>query len=146
MKTAKTHGKARAVALLALLAAASGAFAQSTLQTYTNKGAFLSATGATSATGPLPNLGCVASGGVGSATVGSITFRPGPGTDVCIGAPAVPDWYPPTPGNDIAQSIENLIVETAAPVFSLGFDFVEPRITMPSWGGTPVNSMYGGDE
>ena len=123
---------------------AAPAFAQATLQTYTDRAAFLAATAATGATGPLPNLGCVTAGA--GLTVGSVSFRVGPGgDDLCIGAAgtgAAPDWYPPTPGNDIAQGIESLEVRTATLVSSLGFDFVEPRTTIPPWGGTPVNSMF----
>lgn len=114
-----------------------------TLRVFEDKAVFLAATGATSATGPLPNLGAVD----GSATVGSVTFSLAPGGDsLFIGARGItaaePDWYPPTPGNDIALGFENLRVQTAAPVFALGFEIVEPEATMPPWGGTPVNSTY----
>ena len=54
------------------------AFAQATLQTFDDKAAFLAATGATNATGPLPNFGLVPELGT---TVGSITFSPLPGTE-----------------------------------------------------------------
>jgi hypothetical protein len=125
---------------VALAVLATPAIAQ--VQTFTDKAAFLAATGATSATGPLPNLHCVASGGTGSATIGSVTFRVGPGgDDLCIGM-AGGDWYPPTAGNDIAQGIESLEVETAALVFALGFDFVEPNATVQPGGGVPVNSPF----
>ena len=71
-------------------------FPQTTLQTYTGKAAFLAATAAIGARGPLPNLGCV-TGGAGL-TAGSLTFRADPGGgDVCSGAAgtgAAPDWYP----------------------------------------------------
>ena len=46
------------------------------------------------------------------------------------------------PGNEIALGFENLQVQTAAPVFSIGFDFVEPSATMPAYGGTPVDSTF----
>jgi hypothetical protein len=112
-----------------------------TLQLFEDKAAFLAATGATSATGPLPDLGVVS-----SATVGSVIFSLAPGgNSLSIGASgtsAAPDWYLPTPGNDIALGFENLHVQTADPVFALGFEIVEPDATMPAWGGTPVNSTY----
>ncbi len=118
---------------------------QSGIQTFTDRAAFLAATGATSATGPLPNLGFI---GSGPATAGSVTFGLAPGGDnISIGAlniSGVPggDWYPQTPGHDIALGYENLQVEFATPVYSMGFDFVEPNLTMPAYGGAPVDSLF----
>jgi uncharacterized repeat protein (TIGR03803 family) len=75
-----------------------------------------------------------------------VTFSLAPGGNtLSIGAietPAAPDWYPQTPGNDIALGFENLQVQAATPVFALGFDFVEPNQTMPDFGGTPVDSTF----
>ncbi len=118
--------------------------------TFEDKAAFLAATGAVNATGPLPNLGGVANSlnPTGSATVGSITFSLAPGGDnFSIGSASDPDIYPQTPGNDIALGYENLQVETASPVFALGFEMVEPSDdpitgTMPPGGGIPVPSTY----
>ena len=123
---------------------------QAAVQIFDSKAAFLAATGAVSATGPLPDLGTVATlnNPTGNATVGSITFSMAPGAvDLYIGANGIAgvpdgDWYPPTPGNDIAQGFESLQVQTANPVVSLGFDFVEPNATTQPWGGTPVDSTY----
>jgi hypothetical protein len=117
-----------------------------TLQVFESQAAFLAATGAADATGPLPDLGDVAnaSNPGGSATINTVTFSLAPGGDsLSIGAGgtgAAPDWYPQTAGHDIALGFENLRVETAAPVFALGFEIVEPDATMPAWGGTPVDS------
>ena len=119
--------------------------AQAALQTFDNKAAFLTATSANSASGPLPDLGIQTPE---QATVGSVTFSVAPGGDnFFIGANNVTglpstDWYPPTPGNDIALGHENLQVQTAQPVFALGFDFVEPNVTVQPWGGGPVDSTF----
>jgi hypothetical protein len=124
------------------------AYAQN-ITKYNNRAAFLADTGATSATGALPNVGRVidiAVNPLGTYTLGSVTLALTTGSDdIAVGAagtPAAPDWYLPTPGNDIALGFERMQVSTAAPVFSFGFDFVEPNTTMPPWGGTPVESTY----
>jgi hypothetical protein len=118
--------------------------AQAAVQTFTDKAAFLTATGAGSATGPLPNLGFVP-----SATVSSVTFAPAtpPEEDnsLAIGAlgiDGVDDWYPRRPGHEIALGFESLQVQVADSIFALGFDFVEPNVTVQPWGGTPVDSTY----
>ncbi len=106
-----------------------------------DKAAFLATTGATSASGPLPNLGAVDSAKLGSAT---LSIGPG-GDDLSIGAfgtEAAPDWYPLLPGNDIAQGYENLQVDLDAPVLAFGLDFYQPDATMPGFGGTPVDSTF----
>ena len=113
---------------------------------YDDKASFLAATGAVNATGPLPNLGLVAdsSNPNASATIGSVTLSLAPGGDnMFIGGLAiVSDWYPQRPGNEIALGFERFQVRTAAPVYALGFEVIEPHTTMPSWGGTPVDSTY----
>ena len=120
--------------------------AQAALQTFDNKAAFLTATSANSASGPLPDLGIQTPE---QATVGSVTFSVAPGGDnFFIGANNVTglpstDWYPPTPGNDIALGHENLQVQTAQPVFALGFDFVEPNVTVQPWGGRHSGVAFG---
>jgi hypothetical protein len=69
-----------------------------TLLVFDDKSAFLAATGAASATGPLPDIGVVADGGnpAGSVRVGSLTFSLAPGGDnLYIGAAGTggaPDW------------------------------------------------------
>lgn len=70
------------------------AFAQATLNTYTDKAAFLAPTGATNATGPIPNIGK-------TWTVGSLISRADSrGTTIYLGAGSgiIPgnDWYPPS--------------------------------------------------
>jgi len=105
------------------------------ISTFTDKTTFLASTGATSATGPLPNLGLIPGGPTASQTVGTVTFTISPpSSELYIGAagkPVVPglDWTAINPGPDIAISdIENLNVNLAAPVSSLGFDIVEPSM------------------
>src|SRR5262245_27876745 len=113
-----------------------------------NKAAFSADTGAASATGPLPDVGIVLDTNVGlnSYTLGSLTFETTFGSDnVFVGAagtPAMPDWYPGTPGNDMAFGWERFQVSTGGPVYAFGFDIVEPDATMPPWGGTPEESTY----
>ena len=130
------------LATLALLGLA--ATAQATgLKTYTDEATFLAETGASSASGPLPDIGFVPV----SATVGSLTFSVAPGGDNLsigtLGTVLEPDeWCPMLPGNDIAQGFENLQVDSDTPVYSLGFQIVQPDATMPEWGGTPVDSTF----
>jgi hypothetical protein len=98
--------------------------AHATIMTYSDKSSFLSDTSATSATGPLPDLGSVGS----SVTIGDITFS----GSLWVGAggdPRVPggEWSAINPGNEIAiNGAENLDADLAASVYSFGFDFVEP--------------------
>lgn len=109
--------------------------------TYLDKTSFLATTGATSASGPLPDIGITS-----AVAIGTITFDLAPGGDnIAIGASgtlAAPDWCALLPGNDIALGYENLEVTFASPVFSFGCDFVQPDVTMPSFGGTPIDSTY----
>jgi len=116
------------LSIVFLVAASSEANA--TLLTFSDRTTFLTATGATSATGPLPNLGFVP----GSQTVGSVTFSiTPPSSALFIGGlgTGIPggDWTTLLPGNDIAISdVENLNAALSSPVFSLGFDFAEPNV------------------
>jgi hypothetical protein len=109
--------------------------ARATIMTFDNQAAFLTATVATSATGPLPNLGQIPGGTTGSQTVGAITFSIAPpSTNFYIGSLGVPNpadfWTTLLPGIEIAISdVENLNADLAGPVFSLGFDFAEPTST-----------------
>jgi hypothetical protein len=117
---------------------------------YFNKAAFLADTGATSATGPLPDVGIIldadVSPPVSSYTLGSITFGLTLGSDnVFMGAAGTttfPDWYPQTAGHDMAFGWERFQVSTSGLVYSFGFDIVEPDETMPDFGGTPEESTY----
>jgi hypothetical protein len=94
---------------------------------FNNQATFLAATGATSATGVLPDSGNVGS----SVTLGSVTISLGPSATALFvgtaGTSAAPDWTPLNAGNDIAVSnVESINLDFAAGVFSAGFDFVEP--------------------
>jgi hypothetical protein len=111
------------LALVSLLVAAP-AFAN--LQVYDSRSAFLAATGSLDATGPLPNLGFVRDTAV---TVGTVTYTPVPGSTMWMGAKGsgLSDWTSLLPGSDVAlNDVENLDLVVASPVYSLGFDFVEP--------------------
>ena len=117
---------------------------------YFDKAAFIADTGASSATGPLPDVGIILDADVdppvSSYTLGSVTFGLTLGSDnVSMGTgglPGLPDFYPQTPGNDIALGWERFQVSTTGPVYSFGFDIVEPDATMPFFGGTPEESTY----
>lgn len=119
------------------------------LKKYYDKATFLAHTTATSATGPLPDVGTVLDVAVdplGTYALGSLVFSLAPGSDNVhvgtAGTPAAPDWYPQTPGQDMAFGWERVQVSTAGPVYSFGFDIVEPDATMPPFGGTPEESTY----
>ena len=120
----------RTAAFFAGFVALSATCADAALITFSNKAAFQGATGATSATGPLPNQGAAAPG----FTVGSASFTTLSGT-LFIGTAGIPpavvsDWSATLPGNDIAISdVESFRVDLAAPVYSFGFDFFEPNVT-----------------
>jgi len=98
-----------------------------------DKATFLANTGATSATGPLPDLGNV--GTNIPTTLGSVTIKSiAPSSDLYVGAENIltdlgfnKDWTSLIPGNSIAISAsENLNATFASPVYSTGFEFVEP--------------------
>jgi hypothetical protein len=120
------------------------------IKTFHNKAAFLAATAATSATGPLPDVGIILDADVdppvSAYPLGSLTFGLTFGSDnVFMGAagtPGFPDWYAGTPGNDMAFGWERFEVATSGPVYSFGFDIVEPDATMPPFGGIPEESTY----
>jgi hypothetical protein len=124
------------------VAIANGEATNAVLQTFVDKPAFQAATHAVDASGALPNVGAVS----GNVTVGTVNFSLAPGgTNFYLGTAgttAGPDWYPPIPGNLIALAYEDLQVKLATPVYALGFEMIEPIATMPSWGGTPVDSTY----
>jgi hypothetical protein len=118
-------------ALGVLLAVASAS--EAALVTYSDKTSFLTATGATSATGPLPDVGAAPPG----YTVGSVSFTTLSG-QLFIGTGGlfptqVTDWSATIPGNDIAISgVESFQLDLAGPVYALGFDFFEPNKNDPS--------------
>jgi hypothetical protein len=95
---------------------------------YTSEAAFLTDTGATSATGAYPDLG---SGTPQPVTIGSITFSSPPPSSVVVGVAGhgISDWTTFLPGYDIAiNDIENLDIVSSSPVFAMGFEFVEPSV------------------
>lgn len=95
---------------------------------------FITQSGATSATGELPNLGPIPGDAVGSQTLGSATFTiSAPSSRFFIGS-----YSPIIPGNEIAISnSENLNVDFANPVYSFGFYFAEPTDLNACGGGAP---------
>jgi hypothetical protein len=108
--------------------------AHAAIVTFDDKLVFLSATGATSATGALPDFGLIPGGAGASETVGGVTFSIAPpSSELYIGTAGQTgivnnDWTTRLTGADIAISdVENLNVELTISVFSLGFDFVEPE-------------------
>ena len=102
---------------------ATTSYAEAAFDTFDDKTAFLNATGATDATGPLPALGLGTHGGI---SVGSVDF--------VIRRFAIIDWTTRLPDLEIGISLgvggsgdESIDAVFAAPVFSAGFDFVEPE-------------------
>ena len=128
MKTSTTPTRlALTTAVLTLLAGIGSA--QATITVYDNKATFLTDTAATSATGPLPNLGPLAVGANFTAGTVTLAFLP-PAFQFYVGTAGTgwPDWSSRLVGNEIAISgTEDLDVTLAAPVGALGFDFVEPE-------------------
>jgi len=95
---------------------------EATMITYSNKASFLAATGATSATGSLPNLGNVGA----SQVVGSVTFNTLSG-DLFFGTGGASQWSTVLPGNELAISgVESFQIGVPGSIYSLGFDFLEP--------------------
>ena len=134
----------RAACALVLAAATLAPFGSQTAfanQVLDDKVAFLASTGATSATGPLPNLGQIPGDNV---VIGSLTVEVAPGGNGLFvgGGSTVDDFYPERDGNEIALGFEHLQVTSAQPVYAMGFEMVEPNATQASWGGTPVDSTY----
>ena len=123
----------RLFVLLALAGFALNAWpAQAATTVSTDKAAWLAATGATSATGPLPLLPA----GPGPFTVGSLTFQrcfePVCGANLNFGRGRTSDWTPLLPGHDLAVSgQESFDITLAGPATSIGFDFAEPNVRGP---------------
>ncbi|MDO8478199.1 MAG: PEP-CTERM sorting domain-containing protein [Candidatus Rokubacteria bacterium] len=127
----------RLLALGLLVCAMTAVQAEGAVIVTSDKVTFLTSTGATSATGPLPDLGTATPQPV---TVGSITFSSPPPSTVVIGVAGhgILDWTTLLPGNDIAiNAVENLNMVSAAPVFAMGFDFVEPAL-----GGSTTDTCF----
>ena len=107
-----------------------------TITTFSDQATFLGFTGATSATGALPNLGLISGGSSASQTVGSVTFTIGaPSTEIYIGTlgAGISTWTTLLPGNQIAiGNSENLNAALASPVFAFAFDFVESLLDRKS--------------
>ncbi len=123
--------------------------ASAAITVFNDKTTFLIDTGATSATGPLPNLGLIPGDAAASQTVGTVTFTiTPPSSELYIGAAGVNpvpglDWTTINPGPDIAISdIENLNADLSSAVFSLGFDFVEPTTGFGCNNTTCVDSTF----
>ena len=118
------------------------------ITTFDDKPTFLATTGATSATGPLPDLGLIPGGGGAVQTVGQATFSiTPPSSQLYIGTAGQVgivnnDWTLRLAGPDIAISdIENLNVDLSNPVFSFGIDFTEPEFD-PNVGAAFVESTF----
>lgn len=118
--------------VIGLMAIASVARADITV--FSSLAAFQSATGATSATGALPDL----TGVRYSQHIGSVTFGDVNGNGFWVGGLAPmyspSDWTTLLPGHEIAVNyMENLDVAFDAPaVYSAGFQFAEPGLISPS--------------
>lgn len=102
-----------------------------TLITYDNKAAFLADTGA-SPIPPFPNRDGWNVGGP-ALTVGELTFSSPTGRLLHF-----TEWTPLIDGYELAiEDVENLDIDAASPIYSLGFDFVERIYHRPY--GLPIN-------
>ncbi|MBL8223900.1 MAG: VPLPA-CTERM sorting domain-containing protein [Chromatiales bacterium] len=118
----------RLVAVLATGLACVAGTANAALITFTDRAAFLAATGATDATGPLPFFDNPVSGNI---VAGSVTFTV---NTAYFGGVVVGDWSTLNPGaelvisNGLAPTIfsDSFDASFAAPVYAAGFDMVEP--------------------
>lgn len=111
--------------------------ANAAIITFTDKATFLSATGATSATGPIPALG---SFGIGvPVTIGSLDFvTAGAATSLEIGTSNTVLL----PGFDITLSDKEEIDISGAPILSFGFDFAETTDSVELGGFPFVESTF----
>ncbi len=131
--------------LLGLMLATASLPSLADLSVFTEKSTFLAQSGATSASGPLADIGKVA-GNILAA--GSVTVTLGSGaTELFSGTGGVAaavnqDWTARLPGADIAISgPENLEIALMDPVFSFGFDIVEPEFD-PNLNAPFVDSSF----
>jgi hypothetical protein len=115
------------------------------MSVFTDKTTFLAQSGATSASGPLSDIGRVPGNIL---TAGSVTITLGAGaTELLSGtgglAAAVnQDWTTRLPGADIAISgPENLEIALNDPVYSFGYDIVEPEFD-PNLNAPFVDSTF----
>ena len=105
---------------------------QASIVTFDELSTFITTTTAT-ATAPLANTGLLAGSASNSQTVGNLTFSitaPSFGLFFgTFGTSIAPDpWTTRLNGNQIAISdVSNLNVDLSNPVFSFGFEFVEPE-------------------
>lgn len=128
---------------LALATASLPGFADTSV--FSHKGTFLSASGATAASGAYLDVGRVPGD---TLSVGSLTITLGAGasslfsgTGGTTGA-ANEDWTTLLPGADLAISgPENLNIALAAPVYSFGYDIVEPEFG-PNINAEFVDSLF----
>jgi hypothetical protein len=134
--------------LLAALIAATCGPTQAAISTFDVKESFLAQTGATNASGALPDVGLLAGGPAASLTVGSLTITLGAGASQLysgtggISGAVNEDWTTRLPGADIAISgPENLEIALEDPAFSFGYDFVEPEFD-PNLNAAFVDSSF----
>lgn len=120
--------------------------ASATVLTFSDMSSFLTASGATNATGGIPC--CPILPGTSFSTLGAVTFSVGPPSSqwymgAGIGGVTNADWTIRLSGPDIAISgIENLNMDfLGGPIFSVGFEFVEPELD-PNLMGTFIDSTF----
>lgn len=131
------HSKHLIALVIGPLVSVMASVSDAAIITYSDRTTFLTETGATNVTDPLPNLGNVSD----SFTQGPITYSdpfPGPGQFfVGVAGTSIPEWNTLNPGNDVANDVENLDITSSGLVFSMGFDFVEPSI-----GGSTTDTCF----
>ncbi len=100
----------------------------------TDKTGFLTTTGATSATGPIP----IVAGSQASYTVGSTTFSAESPSSLNFSR----DWTTRIAGNQFAvNGVENINADFGGDVYAVGFDFVEPEED-PLVNATFIDSIF----
>ena len=123
----------------ALVASLVAGQAHASMAVYSDKAAYLAATGATLATTPYPNTGNSSHLGLSS---GSVSFTAVAESSYTTGYLYFGDWSARLPGNEISiNAFEDLDVAFAAPVHAFGFDFVEPQFD-PNIGDTFQDSTF----
>jgi hypothetical protein len=97
--------------------------------TFSDQSAFLTATGATSATGPLSAISSI----FGSHTIGTVTITAPKWGIGNSGFPHPGNWIGVSQGNGITPPYaDGIDLAFALPVYAAGFQFFEPSITGPT--------------
>lgn len=125
--------------VLATLLGGSAPQCPAVFNVFTNRAEFAAASGATNATGPIPNWGWVTTNPV----VGAVTFSRGTGTTrLYVGSGTALDYSARLAGNELAiTGPENLAATFRTPVRAAGFEIVEPEFD-PNLDAPFIDSVF----